>query len=412
MALYNLRANELPWVEQLPEGWNVKPLYSFCELRQGKAHEPYVEDTGEYVCVNSRFISTEGKKVKNCTEKLTDARLNDILMVMSDLPNGRALAKGYFVEKNPEKLAVNQRVCAITVSGAVPKFLHYQMSRSPYFLQFDDGVNQTHLSNYAFQRYPALLPDIETQEAIATFLDSETLRIDSLISEKQRFIELLKEKRQALISHVVTKGLDANVEMKDSGVEWIGRVPAHWTCSALKVCLSIKNGRDYKEVETDNLEDSYPVYGSGGEFRRATDYLYEGESILFGRKGTVDKPLHVSGRFWTVDTMFYSEVKNGFFPRFLYYTALTIPFSFYQTNTALPSMTQGDLLNNPVAYPDLKEQIAIVEHLDKESAKFDFLMHETNRSIELLKEHRSALISAAVTGKIDVRGFDNKGTAV
>ena len=88
-------------------------------------------------------------------------------------------------------------------------------------------------------------------------------------------------------------------------------------------------------------DGEYPVIGSGGQFSNATRYLYDGESVLLGRKGTIDKPLYINGRFWTVDTMFYTEVSSGASAKFLYYNALTIPFQYYSTSTALPSMTQG-----------------------------------------------------------------------
>jgi type I restriction enzyme, S subunit len=265
------------------------------------------------------------------------------------------------------------------------------------------GLTVQGIKSSKLNQLKMFLPSIEEQHQIVSCLSNETLRIDNLISEKQNFIKLLQEKRQALISHVVTKGLNPNVPMKDSGVEWIGEIPEHWVAKKLKNCLSIKNGQDYKDVETENIEGSYPVYGSGGEFRRATDYLYDGESVLLGRKGTIDKPMYVNERFWTVDTMFYSKIHNNSDGKFLYYLATTLPFDFYQTKTALPSMTQGDLLNHPVAVPDKLEQIKIREYIDTQCEIFDELKAEVLKSVELLKEHRTALISAAVTGKIDVR---------
>ena len=286
------------------------------------------------------------------------------------------------------------------------RFLAYALDSEYYRNQVRravKGVKVFSITQAILKDTSVLLPSIEEQKAISSYLDVNTDRIDSLIYEKQNFIKLLQEKRQALISHVVTKGLNPNVPMKDSGVEWIGEIPEHWVAKKLKYCLSIKNGQDYKEVETENIEGSYPVYGSGGEFRRATDYLYDGESVLLGRKGTIDKPMYVNEKFWTVDTMFYSKIHNNSDGKFLYYLATTLPFDFYQTKTALPSMTQGDLLNHPVAVPDKLEQIKIREYIDTQCEIFDELKAEVLKSVELLKEHRTALISAAVTGKIDVR---------
>ncbi|RMI01741.1 restriction endonuclease subunit S [Stutzerimonas nitrititolerans] len=186
---------------------------------------------------------------------------------------------------------------------------------------------------------------------------------------------------------------------KDSGVEWLGEVPEHWVMGSLKNMAQIRNGRDYKEVESSDGE--YPVIGSGGQFSNATQYLYEGESVLLGRKGTIDKPLYINGRFWTVDTMFYTEISKGACAKFFYYNSLTIPFGYYSTSTALPSMTQADLLNHPAAIPTKLEQTQISRFLDHETARIDALIEEQQRLIELLKEKRQAVISHAVTKGLD-----------
>ncbi|MFJ3371733.1 restriction endonuclease subunit S [Pseudomonas sp. NPDC086251] len=188
-------------------------------------------------------------------------------------------------------------------------------------------------------------------------------------------------------------------EYKDSGVEWLGVVPEGWAIGTFKNMGWIRNGRDHKEVESPDGE--YPVIGSGGQFSTATKYLYDGESVLLGRKGTIDKPLYINGRFWTVDTMFYTEVFKGVSARFLYYCAMTIPFKFYSTSTAVPSMTQGDLLNHPTAIPPEIEQYQIARFLDFETARIDSLIEEQRRLVGLLKEKRQTVISHAVTKGLD-----------
>jgi type I restriction enzyme S subunit len=183
---------------------------------------------------------------------------------------------------------------------------------------------------------------------------------------------------------------------KDSGVEWLGDVPEYWQIIQLKRLATIQNGRDYKHIET-NDNDGYPVIGSGGEFARATEYLFTGESVLLGRKGTIDKPLYINGSFWVVDTMFYTVVNKEAVPKYLYYCALTIRFDLYSTSTAVPSMTQNDLGSIYFAVPDIAEQQTIAAFLDRETAKIDALIAEQQRLIELLKEKRQAVISHAVT---------------
>lgn len=181
---------------------------------------------------------------------------------------------------------------------------------------------------------------------------------------------------------------------KSSAVKWLGELPEHWHVTPLKRLLEIQNGVDHKQVEQDV---GYPVYGSGGVFAFARDFLYDGESVLLGRKGTIDRPIHVVGRFWAVDTMYWSKIRPGVSGRFLYYSALTIPFGYYSTNTALPSMTKGVLDRHLVALPPLGEQKDIAAFLDRETAKIDGLVTEQQRLIELLKEKRQAIIARSVT---------------
>ncbi|EMA8636170.1 restriction endonuclease subunit S [Cronobacter malonaticus] len=184
-------------------------------------------------------------------------------------------------------------------------------------------------------------------------------------------------------------------EYKDSGVEWLGLVPKSWTVCRLKNLATIKNGQDYKSVQTD---DGYPVMGSGGQFTFASKFMYDKPSVLLGRKGTIDKPLYINEPFWTVDTMYYTELNEGFDAKYVHYLALTIQFSRYSTNTALPSMTQEHLSNYKFSVPKAEsERKKITEFLDLETKKIDNLIEKQQQLIELLKEKRQAVISHAVT---------------
>ncbi|QCZ38713.1 restriction endonuclease subunit S [Enterobacter cloacae] len=184
-------------------------------------------------------------------------------------------------------------------------------------------------------------------------------------------------------------------EYKDSGVEWLGPIPKSWTVCRLKNLATIKNGQDYKSVQT---EDGYPVMGSGGQFTFASKFMYDKPSVLLGRKGTIDKPLYINEPFWTVDTMYYTELNEGFDAKYLHYLALTIQFSRYSTNTALPSMTQEHLSNYKFSVPKAEsERKKITEFLDLETGKINNLIEKQQQLIELLKEKRQAVISHAVT---------------
>ena len=183
-------------------------------------------------------------------------------------------------------------------------------------------------------------------------------------------------------------------QYRSSGVEWLGDVPEHWGVVQYKQFVDIQNGSDHKHVEQ---SEGFPVFGSGGVFAYASAFLYDGETVLLGRKGTIDKPLYVTGPFWTVDTMYWTKIRPNSSGRYVYYLAVTIPFDYYSTNTALPSMTKGALNRHLVTLPPLPEQTAIAEFLDRETAKIDELVAEQRRLMELLKEKRQAVISHAVT---------------
>ena len=188
---------------------------------------------------------------------------------------------------------------------------------------------------------------------------------------------------------------------KDSGVERLGQLPADWKVVPLKWLAVIRNGKDHKDVET--LDGEFPVLGSGGEFARASQCMFSGESVLLGRKGTIDRPRYIDGPFWTVDTMFYTEIGRETNVKFFYYCALTIEFNRYATNTALPSMTQEVLGQIPFAMPSYTEQGRIATHLDRETTRIDGLVSQKTRFIELLREKRQAMISHAVTKGLDSR---------
>lgn len=251
---------------------------------------------------------------------------------------------------------------------------------------------------------PTIIPPLEEQKAITRYLDKKLAQIDTLITKQQALLEKLAEQRIALISNAVTKGLNPDVEMKESGVEWLGKIPSHWTIKRLKFMAKIKNGCDYKHVLADV---GYPVIGSGGAFAYSDSYLYNGESVLLGRKGTIDKPLYVNGAFWTVDTMYYTEIFNNISAKYLYYCTLTVDFWKYATQTALPSMTQTTLSNLLFSVPNYLEQQAIASYLDNKMNQIERIELSHIECINRLKEYRSALITQAVTGKIDVRNLAN-----
>ncbi len=195
-------------------------------------------------------------------------------------------------------------------------------------------------------------------------------------------------------------------EMKDSGIEWLGMIPSKWKVVALKRGIKVRNGRELFDDDKD-IAKNINVYGSGGIFKYTSGYLHDGESVLFGRKGTIGKPLYVKERFWTVDTMYYTTFeKNKYFPKFAYYMLLIYPWNVITTQTALPSVVGTVVESIKSIMPDVTEQQKIANFLDIKTAQFDSIIAMKEHLIQKLEEAKKSLISEVVTGKVKIMDGD------
>lgn len=272
------------------------------------------------------------------------------------------------------------------------------------------------------------MPSIGEQQAIIAHLDRETTRIDALVSKKTRFIELLREKRQALITHAVTKGLDPNVTMKDSGVEWLGEVPEHWCVKQLKHLANpetvitygiVQAGPDYDGgipyIKTSDMSGTeLPTSGyslTSPEIDKAytRSKVFPGDLVIAIR-ATIGKCLSVPYGLpeanLTQGTAKVSPadwVDKGYLLSLIQSDAVQGYFSYMAKGSTFKEITLDALRRTPALLPPYSEQCQISRFLGDRTTRLDSLITKTNRSIELLKERRSALITAAVTGQIDLR---------
>lgn len=394
------------WVGNIPETWSTGPIRSFMSHRVEK---------------NSSYQNTDYLSLMANIGVIPYAEKGDIgNKAPEDLAKCKLVFSGDFVLNSMNfgigsfGVSAYEGVCSPVYVVMKPdtdkfssSFLKHVFMMKPFqqhaqslgngILEHRAAIGWDELKNLGFP-----IPPLEEQIAIAEFLDVETAQIDALIEKQQRLIEVLEERSKAVIAKAVTLGLDSKVEIKDSGAERLGKIPKHWIAQTFRRIGQLESGADYKEFEVE--EGGYPVIGSGGEFRRVSKFMFEGESVLFGRKGTIDKPLYVNCAFWTVDTMYWTRLNSDVVAKFIYYWATTLPFKQFTTNTALPSMTSSDIKNFEIALPPKHEQLQISNYLDHATGAISALALKAQATIEMLKERRQALISAAVTGKIDVRG--------
>ena len=277
------------------------------------------------------------------------------------------------------------------------------------------------------------LPSIDIQKGIAYFLDRKTTQIDELINKKQRLIELLKEQRAAVINRAVTKGLNPNAPMKDSGIEWLGKIPQHWEIKKLKyicVILGRIGFRGYKSsdlvpkgegaitlgathITKDNkISLLEPVYISWEKYYESPEIMVKKNDIVFSQRGAyLGKvgliELDYGDMTINPSLILLKEIKinSGYLSYYLSGDYIRKIVDIISSSTAIPMISQEQLSNFICLLPPISEQTAIKEFIEKETLRIDRIITKTEKEIELLKEYRTALISEAVTGKIDVRDF-------
>ncbi|EOC5885983.1 restriction endonuclease subunit S [Vibrio vulnificus] len=315
-----------------------------------------------------------------------------------------------------------------------PKYVHYLLRHPIYITQYMSRskgirVNQWDLDPEEFQRIELLLPQKDEQRKIINFLDHETAKIDTLIAKQEKLIELLKEKRQAVISHAVTKGLNPNAPMKDSGVEWLGEVPEHWEVTKLKWKTSTTSGGTpttskyemyYQDgyipwIRTTDLNNGKlletPVNITSKALADTACSILPKNSILlamYGGAGSIGKHSLLMFEATINQAVCGIYPSSAFESEFLHYF-YEFYRPFWMINAAGtrkdPNIGQDHIKEGKVVLPPVAEQRTIVAHINKTLALLDRLNVKATDAIELAKERKTALISAAVTGKIDVRHF-------
>ena len=287
----------------------------------------------------------------------------------------------------------------------VDPLLRTEIYRAEY-LRRSTGITSSRLRLYPdqFLGIPLLCPPEAEQTAIVRYLDRAADRIRRAISAKERLIGLLTEQRQAVIHRAVTRGLDPNVPLRDSGVEWLGDVPAHWEVWRLKTLCNMKSGDG---ITTESIEPSgeYPVYGGNGLRGYTSAYTHDGAFVLIGRQGALCGNVHIArSKFWASE---HAVVATLAVPHVVEWFAATLDvmnLNQYSISAAQPGLAVERVLNLSLPVPPNHEQIRIAHCIDKATAGIDTAIDNAQRHIDLLHEYRTRLIADLVTGRVDVRG--------
>ena len=411
----------IEWLGNVPEHWAITSLRWLSKRYAGgtpdkgneaywiEGHIPWLNSGAvNTFCITepSAYITTEG--FANSSAKWIP---KDALVIALA---GQGKTKGMAARLGIEATCNQSMAAIIPDRGLNASYLlwwltaNYQNIRNLAGGEARDGLNLEIIG-----AIPCLIPEENEQRAIADFLDRETEKIDTLVTKKRTLIERLKEERTALITHTVTRGLppetsraaglEPHPNFKPSGVEWLGDVPAHWEVKNLKWAVMLQRGHDLPAEERE--EGLVPLVSSSGISASHSQSAAKGPGIVTGRYGTIGKFYLVEKDYWPLNTTLYSVDLRGNDPRFLQalLTHLSPLFLLNAVKSAVPGVDRNDIHPVASAVPPVPEQRAIAAFLDRETEKIDTLVTKIETAIERLQEYRSALITAAVTGKIDVR---------
>lgn len=423
IAFHNYKDSNLDWCPDIPEHWLTVKLGFLCSMASGDGiTSEDIEPVGEYPVFGGNGIRGYYSRYNQSGEFILIGR-------QGSLCGNINVAKG--------KFWASEHAVVVSHRNDIDFYWLKYLLEIMNLRQYSAAAALPGLAVSKILSLKVPLPPFEERVQIANFINNKTKKLDRLIIEKEAFINLLQEKRQALISHVVTKGLDDNVKMKPSGIDWIGDIPEHWTVSSFRYITKIltdytANGSfaDLKANVEYKDEPSYArlvrltdlrknLENSNGVWIDKHSYEYLSKSALFGGEFLLANVGAYAGLFYQMphDKGYASLAPNMFMARF---DEKVVSEEFMAiagqsdsvhkqlrllatSSAAQPKLNKDDFKSIRFAYPSLEEQSLIAEKVRIESEKYDSLLSEVEKSLVLLKEHRTALISAAVTGKIDVR---------
>lgn len=407
-----MKYSGVEWIGEIPENWStpkVKYHALFFNGDRGKNYPgdddlqsegiPFITSNNLHELVLNINPSISKYITNECYNRLGGAKiqLNDILFCLRGSVGICAINK----ELRDGTVASSlMDVRPVRIDADFLNYYFHSELANAQTIAYMNGSCAANLSAEAVSNYYLLLPtNVTEQQQIVHFLDRKCTAIDTAIEKTKKSIEKLEEYKKAVITKAVTKGIDPNTRMKDSGVEWIGEIPEGWEITRNKFYVIISHGMDPK------TEGDIPVYGSGAESFKSCGEYKEGPAVLLGRKGaTLHIPHYITGKYWNVDTAFDVKTKSEDMGlKYFYFLSMCFNYNYYIAKTTLPSMTQFDYCNMRIPLPSRKEQDIIVSYIEDKCVAIDTAIEKKKKAIEKWEEYKKSLIYYAVTGKIDCR---------
>jgi type I restriction enzyme S subunit len=431
------------WLGEIPEGWEIQKLKFNSKIETGNSisdgqkgnYENIEDESYPYIAtkdINYDFSTIDysnGLRIPTSNKNFKISNPDTTLICIEGGSAGKKIAF------NTQKICFVNKLASIqSINSNIPKFLYYLTKSYIFKKQFDFSMNGLigGVSISTMKNFELIFPPKQEQTKIASFLDEKTAQIDEVISQKQKLIELLKERKQIVINDAVTKGLDKNVEFVDSGVEWIGEIPKHWEVKKLKYIFNFNKGLT---ITKENLQEEgiFCVnYGEihskyGFEVNPRINYLKcVNESYLQNNKNSLldngdfifadtSEDIEGSGNFTYLNSDLQTfagyhtiicRPKNDIFSRFFAYEFESLTFRNQIRSKVkgvkVYSITQGLLKDLTIWLPPKDEQLKIVEYIETQTTKIDIAIELQQNYISKLGEYKASLIDSVVTGKVRV----------
>jgi len=397
----------IPWLGEIPEHWEASKIKWLTPVKRGASPRPidnpiYFSKDGEFSWVRIADVSASRRYLKKTKEKLSDLGAS---LSVKQYPNDLFLSIAGTVGKpiiTKIKCCIHDGFVYFPNLKLNPEYLFYIFTTGIPYQGLGKMGTQLNLNTETVGSITIPLPSNEEIEQIVSFLDYKLAKINRFICKKK---QLLNEQKAAIINQAVTKGLDPNAKMKESGIEWLGEIPEHWEVRKLKYDGKIKSGDGITSNEIEE-KGNYEVYGGNGFIGFANKFNVEGENLIIGRVGAKCGNVHfINSKKFISDNALILTLNPGL--NYTYYSMVleVSNLNTLNTSSAQPLITGTKVMNYPIPIAPKKEQQQIVYYIEQETTIINTTISKIEKEIALVEEYKTALIAEAVTGKIDVRGY-------
>ena len=409
------KSSGIDWLGNIPTHWDVRRLKQVASLNPSRTEaRAALTDRAPVVFLPMEKVGTDGcideseiRRAHEVWNGFTYFKRGDVIVakITPCFENGKG---AYLGSLQTEIGFGSTEFHVLRANGsAIPSFIYRLTATNEFRRQGADAMTgaagQQRVPASFVANYPIPVPPLAEQAAIVRYLDRADERIQRAISAKDRLIELLTEQRQAVIHRAVTRGLDPNARLKDSGVEWLGDVPSHWDVRRLKTLCSMKSG-DGITAESIEPSGKYPVYGGNGIRGYSSAYNHSGDFVLIGRQGALCGNIHIArSKFWASEHAVVATLDTPHIVEWFAAILEVMNLNQYSISAAQPGLSVERVLNLALPVPPFAEQSDITSQIDKATADIDVAIVNAQRQIDLLREYRTRLIANAVTGRVDVR---------